>query len=101
MGQNSKKIRKMEYIGDDFWSRPVYKDQFGKLWKDLNCGDSETPDLYWPVNNEFDEEPYLPIGCEFVIVKAKEKNGKEFQYMMLDRLRRLWQPICRSIGKRG
>lgn len=87
MGQNSKKIRKMEYIGDDFWSRPVYKDQFGKLWKDLNCGDSETPDLYWPVNNEFDEEPYLPIGCEFVIVKAKEKNGKEFQYMMLDRLR--------------
>lgn len=46
----------MEYIGDDFWSRPVYKDQFGKLWKDLNCGDSETPDLYWPVNNEFEEE---------------------------------------------
>ncbi len=87
MGKKSEKILKLKYIGDDFWSQPVYKDQFGKLWKDLNCGDSERPDLYWPVNNEFDEEPYLPMGCEFVIIKAKEKSGKEFQYMMLDRLR--------------
>ena len=43
--------------------------------------------MYWSVNNEFDGEPYLPIGCKFMIIKAKEKNDKKFEYMMLDRLR--------------
>lgn len=35
----------LKYIGEDFWSRPVYQDQFSRLWKDIELGDSETPTI--------------------------------------------------------
>ncbi|ARE60567.1 hypothetical protein I5Q82_16265 [Acutalibacter muris] len=28
----------LTYIGDDSWSRPVYRAQFQHLWKDTDCG---------------------------------------------------------------
>ena len=83
-----KKVRlELSYIGEDSWSRPVYKDQFGCLWKDIGLGDYEQPSLHAAVNNDFDEEPDQPIGREFVIIKPREKCDMRFQYMMLDRLR--------------
>ena len=60
-------MRKLSYIGNDFWDRPVYKDETGKLWKDLNLGKGE-PDLYSAANNDFDGEPDMPIKGEFEIV---------------------------------
>lgn len=35
----------LKYIGEDFWSRPVYQDQFSRLWKDIELGDSGTPTI--------------------------------------------------------
>lgn len=35
----------MEYIGEDFLSMPVYRDQFNRLWKDIELGNFEQPSL--------------------------------------------------------
>ena len=87
MNQKGKEKLKLKYIGDDFWSHPVYKDQHNHLWKDISCGDSEIPSLYSVVNNDFDGEPEYPIAQEFIIIRDKVKVYKSFNYMMLDRLR--------------
>lgn len=77
----------LTYIGEDFWSRPVYRDQFQHLWKDVSCGESGSPSLHSSVNDEFEGEPDMPIDQEFTLVGAPEDDEKSSQYMMLDRLR--------------
>ena len=57
----------LKYIGTDSWSRPVYQDQFDRLWKDILLGDYDTPALYSAYNNAFDGEPDMPIKREYVI----------------------------------
>lgn len=78
----------LRYIGEDFWSRPVYQDQYNRLWKDIELGDSETPSLYSVTNNEFDGEPLSPIKKEFIFQGSRNPNNhpKKFQYQMLSRL---------------
>ena len=78
--------RLLHYIGTDEWARPVYQDQYGKLWKDVELGDFEIPHLHSAVGNEFDGEPDMPIRKPFKILTDKPKNPYEFQYMMLNRL---------------
>ena len=78
--------RLLHYIGTDEWARPVYQDQYGKLWKDVELGDFEIPHLHSAVGNEFDGEPDMPIRKPFKILTDKPKNPYEFQYMMLSRL---------------
>lgn len=52
----------LEYIGNDSWCRPVYKDENGKLWKDTSMGRFKgKPYLCSALNNEFDGEPDCPI----------------------------------------
>lgn len=83
-------VRTMEFIGVDFWERPVYKCiENGHLWKDVSLGMSDTPELYSSSNNEFDGEPSSPIKSDLIVVyKTKyEENPNRFNYMMLDRLR--------------
>jgi len=87
MGINEKEVLKLNHIGIDDWSRPVYKDQYGRLWKDIELGDMEIPSLYSVVGNGFDGEPNSPIRKEFDIVTPFKRNRKEFEYMMLGRLR--------------
>lgn len=77
---------KLYYIGIDDWSRPVYKDETGRIWKDVNLG-SGVPDLYRSSNNEIDGEPDYPINSEYEFVTKYEENPHRFTYMMLDRLR--------------
>lgn len=79
----------LNYIGEDFWSRPVYKDQFGHLWKDENMGESEQLSLHSVSGDEFDGDPDALISQEYVIKSPAPVVDKEksFQYMMLDRLR--------------
>ena len=67
-------MKRLKFIGVDYWSRPVYKDEKGKLWKDTNLG-CGTPDLYSASSNDFEGEPDMPIKGEFEIVKKKEKGG--------------------------
>lgn len=81
-----KSVYLLHYIGTDEWARPVYQDQYGKLWRDVELGDYEIPHLYSAVENEFDGEPDTPIPKPFKILTAKPKNPYEFQYMMLGRL---------------
>ena len=38
MNENAKTKLVLEYTGMDDFSCPVYKDQFGKLWKDIDLG---------------------------------------------------------------
>lgn len=78
----------LKYIGEDFWSRPVYQDQFSRLWKDIELGDSEIPSLYSVTNNEFDGEPLAPIKKDFIFQGPRNPNNhpKKFQYQMLGRL---------------
>jgi len=60
-------MKKLRLIGVDGWDRPVYKDEAGKLWKDVNLG-SGTPYLHNVVNNDFEGEPDSPIKEEYEIV---------------------------------
>jgi hypothetical protein len=80
-------VLELNYIGTDGWARPVYKDQYEKLWKDIELGDRKKPSLCSVVGNEFDGEPNSPIRKEFVIITPYVKNNKKFEYMMLSRLR--------------
>lgn len=80
-------VLKLNYIETDYWSRPVYKDQHGNLWKDVELGDREVPSLYSSTNNDFEGEPDCPIKGEFTILTPFIKNPKQFDYMMLDKLR--------------
>ncbi|MGM1023217.1 MAG: LPD11 domain-containing protein [Bacillota bacterium] len=84
---DKKDVLELSYIGTDDWSRPVYKDQYEKLWKDIELGDRETPSLCSVVGNDFDGEPNCLIRKEFLIVTPFVKNNKKFEYMMLGRLK--------------
>ncbi|MGF7010664.1 hypothetical protein M2146_001188 [Lachnospiraceae bacterium PF1-22] len=76
----------LDYICDDFWALPVYKDQNNRFWKDIELGESKTPDLYSVSNNDFDGEPNCPIQTPFTIRTPKPPSDKSFQYQMLSRL---------------
>ena len=51
----------LKHIGRDSWSRPVYEDNTGKLWKDVEPRASRPPKLCSALNNAFDGEPDTPM----------------------------------------
>jgi len=59
-------MKKLSYIGTDGWGRPVYEDESGNLWKDVNLGDGE---ISLHSTSEFDGEPDMPIQGEFEIIR--------------------------------
>ena len=78
----------MEYIGIDDFDCPTYKDQYGRLWKDLNLGERDTPDLCSVCPNELDGEPASPIKQAYTFSSAPYRRDEHaLQYMMLDRMR--------------
>ena len=46
-------MKQLTFIGTDSWSRPVYKDENGKLWKDINLGEGK-PHLHSASGNDFE-----------------------------------------------
>ena len=63
----------MRFIGIDGWDRPVYQDEDGELWKDINLG-SGRPYLHSVApNGDFDGEPDMPITVEFEIIKKEDE----------------------------
>ncbi|MBG9732273.1 hypothetical protein ABD87_22880 [Lysinibacillus sphaericus] len=82
----------LNFIGVDDWSRPVFKDDNGKIFKDLNCGEGKI-DLCTAYS--FDGEPDTPIGyirkyqnVEIEVIGMNEEPTPEekFNYQMLSRL---------------
>lgn len=49
----------LKYIGVDSWNRPVYEDETGRLFKDLNLGKGQME--LATVYGGFDGEPDTPI----------------------------------------
>ncbi len=47
----------LTYIGMDGWDRPVYKEENGRLWKDVNPRPGREADLCTSMNNAFQGEP--------------------------------------------
>lgn len=47
----------LKFLGFDDWDRPVYQDEDGRLWKDVDPRKDRNPDLCTCVNNEFYGEP--------------------------------------------
>ena len=69
--ESMKDTLELQPIGTDFWSRPVYKDQYGHMWKDTTLG-SNQPDFRSVVDNAFDGEPDMPIRRPFTIITTEE-----------------------------
>ena len=61
-------MKKLRFVGIDSWDRPVYQDESGQLWKDVNLGSGD-PYLHSASSNDFDGEPDMPIEDEFEIIK--------------------------------
>ncbi len=56
----------LNFIGVDSWGRPVYKDESGRLWKDVNLGRG-VPSLHSSSSNDFEGEPDMPLRDAYVI----------------------------------
>ena len=63
-------MKKLRFVGIDGWDRPVYQDESGQLWKDVNLG-SGTPYFHNAVNNDFEGEPDMPITGDYEIIKEE------------------------------
>ena len=65
---------KLVFKGMDSWDRPVYEDENGKLWKDVDPRKNREPDLCTSQNNEFEGEP----STNMCYIKAYENAEIEF-----------------------
>lgn len=52
----------LRYKGRDRWSRPVYEDESGRLWKDTDPRPDKPAGLCTAMFNTFDGEPDTPLG---------------------------------------
>ena len=58
MKEKKSTVLALKFIGIDDFDCPTYEDQYGRFWKDLNLGKSETPDLYSTTRNDLDGNQY-------------------------------------------
>lgn len=87
MNENAKTKLVLEYTGMDDFSCPVYKDQFEKLWKDIDLGKGAEPNLYSLSFNHIDGEPSHPIQQEYTFHPAPyQRSSYEFEYRILSKL---------------
>ena len=62
-------MKKLKLVGVDYWSRPVYEDEDGNYWKDVNLG-SGTPYLHSSSpRKDFEGEPDMPLTGDYEIVE--------------------------------
>jgi hypothetical protein len=72
-----KEMRNLRFVGIDSWDRPVYRDESGQLWKDVNLNEGD-PSIYSVADDYFDNdnfngEPDIPIKDEFEIINEEAK----------------------------
>lgn len=65
----------LKFIGMDSWDRPVYEDETGTLWKDVDPRRQYAPDLCTPNGNLFDGEPDVSMSC------MKKYENAEIQFI--------------------
>lgn len=69
---------KIRLVGVDNWDRPVYKDDKGTLYKDVNLGTGDLKDsLHTVCDNDFYGEPDYPISKNIDIKLIKKEKDKE------------------------
>ena len=51
------------YIGNDTYNRPIYKNENGKLFVDVDPRKDHEPKISTKYQNAFDGEPDIPIDC--------------------------------------
>ncbi|MCI9976488.1 hypothetical protein JY742_10185 [Clostridioides difficile] len=60
------------FIGLDSWSRPVYKDDNGKYWKDIDNRKAwlgyKNENICNACNNEYEGEPDMPMSNNIDII---------------------------------
>lgn len=73
--EEKQEVLKVKIIGIDNWDRPVYQDEKGKLYKDVNLGTGCLA-LCTATNNQFYGEPDIPIedNIKIEVVKNFNKN---------------------------
>ena len=52
----------LKFLGMDSWDRPVYEDETGTLWKDVNPRSQYEPELCTSNGNDFDGESDVPMS---------------------------------------
>lgn len=81
-------MRKLTYIGEDYWGRETYRDEQGRYYRIVD-GAMHTSSP----SNDIDGEPDLPMKEDsYEIVnpmtdKQRLENEHKFDYMMLGRLK--------------
>ena len=84
----------LNFIGKDSWGRPVYKDETGQMFKDLNLG--ETPIHLCTTYGDIEAEPdtsisniehYKNVHFEIKGMESEPSSEDRFNYMMLSRLK--------------
>ncbi len=58
------KVLHLKFLGRDSWDRPVYKDNNGVIWKDVEPRADREANLCTSVDNELDGEP--DIGMKYL-----------------------------------
>lgn len=83
----------LEFVGMDNFSTPVYKNEDGQYFKDINC---DRGSMYLCTASDIDEDPDTPIdkiekyrNLEIEIIGRENEPTKEekFNYMILSRLK--------------
>jgi len=65
----------LQFIGLDYWSRPVYKDENGCLVVDVDDRVEGLDSLYTKCDNEFEGEPDWPI------IEVKSYQNQEIEFV--------------------
>ena len=76
MKEKKSTVLALKFIGIDDFDCPTYEDQYGRFWKDLNLGKSETPDLYSTTRNDLDGEPVSHIQQEYTFESEPFQIGR-------------------------
>jgi len=69
----------LKYLGRDSWDRPVYEDDNGVIWKDVDPRADRKADLCTSVDNKFDREPdtgmkYLKAYQNVLVIFVPERD---------------------------
>lgn len=78
--KDTQKELKIKLVGIDNWDRPVFKDESGNVYKDVNLGRGVLA-LHTSSSNDFYGEPDMPINDDIKvnIVKSFNKNKNKEQ----------------------
>lgn len=71
-------MKKLHFVGIDDWDRPVYKDDDGVFWKDINLGNGE-PYFHNSSDGTVDGEPDMPMHDDYEICRDEKKQLNRYR----------------------